>query len=48
MRPPSWSRSSLAVGDRRIPRPIGEDRGGVIGPVHHSPMKIWAEGLEAA
>lgn len=36
------------VGDRRIPRPIGEDRGGVIGPVHHSPVKIWADRLRAA
>jgi hypothetical protein len=36
------------VGDHRIPRPIGEDRGGVIGGLHHSPVKIWAERLEAA
>jgi len=36
------------VGDRQIPRRIGEDRGGVIGPVHHSPVKIWAGGFGAA
>jgi hypothetical protein len=41
-------RSSTGVGDHRIPRPIGEDRGGVIGGLHHSPVKIWAERLEAA
>jgi hypothetical protein len=34
----------MSVGDHRIPRQIGEDRGGEIGPVHHSPVKIWAGG----
>ncbi len=34
--------SVTAVGGRPIPRPIGEDRGGVISAVHHSPVKIWA------
>jgi hypothetical protein len=31
-----------AVGDLRIPRRIGEDRGSVIGAVHRSPAKSWA------
>jgi hypothetical protein len=36
------------VGGHPIPRRIGEDRGGVIRSVHHSPVKIWAGGLGAA
>jgi putative GTP pyrophosphokinase len=36
------------VGGHPIPRRIGEDRGGVIRAVHHSPVKIWAGGLGAA
>jgi len=36
------------VGGHPIPRRIGEDRGGVIGADHHSPVKIWAGGLGAA
>ncbi len=35
-------RPTIVVGGRPIPRPIGEDRGGVISAVHHSPVKIWA------
>jgi hypothetical protein len=37
-----------AVGDRPIPRPIGEDRGGVISAVHCSPVRIWAVGAGTA
>jgi hypothetical protein len=39
---------AVGVGDPRIPRPIGEDRGGMIGCVHRSPVKIWARMVEAA
>jgi hypothetical protein len=41
-------RVASPVGERPIPRPIGEDLGGVINTVHHSPVKIWAGGLRAA
>jgi hypothetical protein len=47
-----WKKVGLqrypGVGGHQIPRPLGEDRGGVISPVHHSPVKIWAGGLRAA
>jgi hypothetical protein len=44
----SVSSTWVAVGDLQIPRPIGEDPGDEIGPVHLSPVKIWAGGLGAA
>jgi hypothetical protein len=37
-----------SVGGHPIPRRIGENRGGVISAVHHSPVKIWAGVLGAA
>jgi hypothetical protein len=46
--PHPFARIDLSVGGHPIPRPIGEDRGGVIGAVHHSPVKMWAGGLGAA
>ncbi|MGK4007555.1 hypothetical protein WMF31_33350 [Sorangium sp. So ce1036] len=42
----SLSLATLGVGDHRVPRPIGEDRGRVIASVHRSPpappAPIWA------
>jgi hypothetical protein len=39
---PGEEAPAVAVGEHRVPRRIGEDRGGVIGAVHRSPVKIWA------
>jgi hypothetical protein len=46
--PISSTYRALPVGGLRIPRPFGEERHGVSGRVHRSPVKFWAVGSWAA